>query len=157
MGVDLRCVTGLLVLMLTIGASRAAEPVAPAAATPRPQAEAAATRTRPVDSPTPTVRLDLTLGDMSRYFSAEQLAASRDESLEEIVVNGRRPEDLPDRRAVPMGVFPALFYAATRPLDAWRIVAPVPNFHIPDRTVDDPKDPPGSYRGRILEPGAIYD
>lgn len=48
-------------------------------------------------------------------------------------------------------------FAATHPLDAWRILLPDPNVEIPERSEDDVREPPGAFRGRILEPGAIYD
>lgn len=104
-----------------------------------------------------TAPLDLKLGDASRYFPPGELAIPLDERLEEIIVNGQRPEPIRDGRDVPPGLFPSLRHVATHPLDAWRILAPMPGVQIPDRTVDDPTDPPGTYRGRILEPGAIYD
>jgi hypothetical protein len=107
--------------------------------------------------PSPPAPLDLKLGDALRYFPLAELETPLDERFEEIIVNGQRMQPLRDRRDVPPGLFPSLKYAATHPLDAWRIVAPVPNYLIPDRSIDDPKEPPGSYRGRILEPGAIYD
>lgn len=105
----------------------------------------------------PSVPLDLSLGDVTHYFDATELATPLPEKLlEEIIVNGRRPEPLPEHRVIPQALG-ALIYAATNPLDAWRILVPDPNFVIPDRSEDDVKDPPGAFRGRILEPGAIYD
>jgi hypothetical protein len=101
--------------------------------------------------------LDLSLGDMTRYFDAAELATPLPEKvLEEIVVNGRRPEPLPERRVIPQALG-AIIYAATNPLDAWRILVPDPNFEIPERSEDDVKEPAGAFRSRILEPGAIYD
>ncbi len=105
----------------------------------------------------PTASLDLSLGDVTRYFDAAELATPLPEKvLEEIIVNGQRPEPLPERRVIPQALG-ALIYAATNPLDAWRILVPDPNFEIPERSEDDTRDPPGAFRGRILEPGAIYD
>lgn len=105
----------------------------------------------------PTTLLDLSLGDVTRYFDATELAMPLPESvLEEIIVNGQRPEPLPERRVIPQALG-ALIYAATNPLDAWRILVPDPNLEIPERSEDDTRDPPGAFRGRILEPGAIYD
>jgi hypothetical protein len=101
--------------------------------------------------------LDLQPGDLRAYFPSGELETPLDERLDEIIVNGKRLEDIRGRQNVPQGVFPALFYAGRYPLDAWRIFAPVPNAVIPDRSEDDVKDPPGAYRGRILEPGAIFD
>jgi len=100
--------------------------------------------------------LDLSLGDLTRFIDPAELAKPLPDELEEIVVNGRRPEALPERRVIPQALG-AIIYAATNPLDAWRILVPDPNFVIPERTEDDVKDPPGAFRGRILEPGAIYD
>jgi hypothetical protein len=105
----------------------------------------------------PTASLDLSLGDVTRYFDAAELATPLPQAvLEEIIVNGERPEPLPERRVIPQALG-ALIYAATNPLDAWRILVPDPNFEIPERSEDDTRDPPGAFRGRILEPGAIYD
>jgi hypothetical protein len=105
----------------------------------------------------PAAPLNLSLGDVTRYFDAAELATPLPESvLEEIIVNGQRPEPLPERRVIPQALG-ALIYAATNPLDAWRILVPDPNLEIPERSEDDTRDPPGAFRGRILEPGAIYD
>jgi hypothetical protein len=101
--------------------------------------------------------LDLKIPDIQRYFDAVELATPLPDGLEEIIVNGQRPEPLPERRVLPQGALGALIYAGTHPLDAWRILVPDPNFEIPERSEDDVKDPPGAYRGRILDPGAIYD
>ena len=43
------------------------------------------------------------------------------------------------------------------PTQAWRVLVPDPNLVIPLRDPDDVKEPPGSFRARILEPGQIYD
>ena len=101
--------------------------------------------------------LDLKIPDIQRYFDAAELAMPLPEGLEEIIVNGQRPEPLPERRVLPQGALGALIYAGTHPLDAWRILVPDPNFKVPDRSEDEAKDPPGAFRGRILDPGAIYD
>ncbi len=100
--------------------------------------------------------LDLSLGDMTRYFDPAELAKPLRDELEEIVVSGQRPEPLPERRVIPQGLG-AIIYAATNPLEAWRILVPDPNFEVPPRSEDDARDPPGAFRARILEPGAIYD
>ena len=101
---------------------------------------------------------DLSIGDISRYVDAAELATPLPDELEEIIVNGQRLGPLPERRAIPQGPIPArLIYAGTHPLDAWRILVPDLNFEVPDRTEDDVKEPPGAFRARILEPGAIYD
>ena len=155
----------LLHVLIALGGSATDGGAAEPAAAAKPQAAARATRRADAapsgvaaEKPAPVAPpLDLKLGDASRYFPPGELATPLDERLEEIIVNGQRVEPIRDGRNVPLGLFPSLKHAATHPLDAWRILAPVPNFVIPDRSVDDPKDPPGSYRGRILEPGAIYD
>jgi hypothetical protein len=103
------------------------------------------------------VPFDLSIGDISRYVDAVELATPLPEELEEIIVNGQRPEPLPERRVLPQGALGALIYAGTHPLDAWRILVPDLNFEVPDRTEDDAKEPPGAFRARVLEPGAIYD
>jgi hypothetical protein len=104
-----------------------------------------------------TAPLDLSISDISRYVDEAELATPLPDELEEIIVNGQRLEPLPERRPIPQGALGALIYAGTHPLDAWRILMPDPNFEIPDRTEDDVKEPPGAFRARILEPGAIYD
>jgi hypothetical protein len=110
-----------------------------------------------VTSPLVRARLDLSIGDIRRYVDAAELDTPPARELEEIIVNGRRPEPLPEHREIPRGLSSALYYAATHPLDSWRILVPDPNLQIPDRTVDDPKEAPGAFRARILEPGRIYD
>lgn len=101
--------------------------------------------------------LDLSIGDISQYVDAAELDMPLPDELEEIIVNGKRPEPLPEHRAIPHSVPGALYYAGTHPLDAWRILVPDPYFEIPERSEDDVKEPAGAFRGKILEPGAIYD
>lgn len=105
----------------------------------------------------PPRRLDLTIPDVRRYIDPAVPAAPPVDELEEIIVNGLRPEPLPEHRALPRGVLPSLFYAARNPLSAWRIFVPDPHYVIPERDPDDLKPPPGAFRGQILEPGQIYD
>ena len=102
------------------------------------------------------VPLDLKVGDIRQFVPAEVLDTPIEEDFEEIIVNGQRPEPLPERRAVPQGLG-ALIYGVTNPLQAWRILAPDPNVVIPERSEDDVREPPGAYRGRILAPGQIFD
>jgi hypothetical protein len=102
-------------------------------------------------------RLDLSLGDLSRYFDAVALASPPPDEIEEIVVRGRKPEPLPEQRLIPQGLIGAVAYGFANPLQAWRILVPDPNVRIPDRSEDDVRDPPGAHRARILEPGSIYD
>ena len=111
------------------------------------------------ESPSPAhpKKLDLAVPEISRYVTASELATPIPENLEEIIVNGQRPEPLPEHRPLPQGALGSLIYATTHPLDAWRILVPDPNLVIPDRTEDDPKDPPGRFRAQILDPGQIYD
>jgi hypothetical protein len=101
--------------------------------------------------------LDLSIGDISRYVDAAELAVPLRDELEEIIVNGKRPEPLPEHRAIPHSMLGALIYAGKHPLEAWRILVPDPYFEIPERSEDDAKEPAGAFRGKILEPGAIYD
>lgn len=103
------------------------------------------------------VSLDLSIGDISRYFDAAELATPLPDEMEEIIVSGKRPEPLPEHRALPHSMLGAIIYAGTHPLDAWRIFLPDPYFEIPERSEDDIKEPPGAFRGKLLEPGAIYD
>jgi hypothetical protein len=100
--------------------------------------------------------LDLKIGDISQFVDPVLLATPIEEELEEIVVNGRRPEPLPEQRVLPQGLG-AYVYAATHPLQAWRVMLPDPNYDIPLRTEDDVREPPGQYRARILDPGRIFD
>src|SRR5215211_6727118 len=98
---------------------------------------------QPASKPAPKpVPLDLTIGDIHLYLPAEVLATPARDELEEIIVNGQRPEPLPEHRALPHSMIGALFYAGSHPLDAWRVLVPDPYFEIPDRTEDDTKDPP---------------
>jgi len=112
---------------------------------------------KPAVTPAAAKPLDLTIPDISNYVAAAELATPLPEAMEEIIVNGQRPEPLPERQVLPQGALNALLYAGKHPLDAWRILVPDPNFVVPERSEDDVKDPPGAFRGRILEPGAIYD
>ena len=109
---------------------------------------------RPEAAPKP--KLDLKLGDIRRYVPAQVLDTPIPDDLEEIVVRGKKPEPLPEQRAVPRGLG-SLIYAVSDPLQAWRILVPDPRAEVPLRNPDDPKDPPGAFRARILEPGRIYD
>ena len=139
----------LPVLVLATNQSLADEPhVAASSASTKRSAPAAAGKSIP---------LDLSIGDISRYVPPAELATPLIENLEEIIVNGQRPEPLPEHRAIPHSMLGALAYAGTHPLDAWRILVPDPYFEIPDRTEDDAREPAGAFRARILEPGAIYD
>jgi hypothetical protein len=100
--------------------------------------------------------LDLSMGDTNRFLDPILLNAPAAEELEEIIVNGRRPEPLPEHRVMPRNLG-AIIYAVTNPAQAWRVLVPDPNLVIPLRSPDDVREPPGAFRGRILEPGAIYD
>jgi hypothetical protein len=100
--------------------------------------------------------LDLSIGDISRYVDPAELARPLPDELEEIIVRGRRPEPLPEQRVIPQALG-AIVYGVLNPLQSWRILLPDPNFVIPDKTADDVREPAGAFRGRILEPGAIYD
>ena len=111
---------------------------------------------QPIAKPAQPAPLDLKIGDISRYVDPDILATPIPENLEEIIVRGQRPEPLPEQRVIPQGLG-ALQYSLQHPLQAWRILAPDPNFEIPLRTEDDVREPPGQYRGRILEPGRIFD
>ncbi len=107
-------------------------------------------------APAKAAPLDLRIGDIRRYVPNEILDTPIEEQLEEIIVNGERPAPLPEQRVVPQGLG-ALFYAAAHPTQAWRILLPDPNYVAPERSEDDPREPPGAYRGKILEPGQIFD
>jgi hypothetical protein len=141
--------------MLRHGLCRVVAVIATATGTCR--ADEPATAPVAAASPARTTPLDLSHGDLTRFLDAAELAKPLPDDLEEIIVDGKRPEPIPERSEVPQGLFPALIYAGKNPLSAWRILAPDPNVEIPDRTEDDVREPPGAFRGRILEPGAIHD
>lgn len=119
------------------------------------EAQGAATHTI-VTAPAKPAPLNLKIGDISRYVDAATLATPAPDEIEEIIVNGRLPEPLPERRVLPQGLG-AYLYAASHPLQAWRVLLPDPNYDIPPRTEDDVREPPGQYRARILAPGRIFD
>jgi len=130
-----------------------AQPGRPAGPAPPPPVAPAAVSAAP--------KLDLRLGDLRRFVSAEDLNAPWTTDLDEVVIRPRRePPDLPERRAVPQGLG-GLWWAAQRPTQAWRLFVPDPNAG-PDapatrpRSPDDPQPPPGAYRTRIGEPGRIF-
>ncbi len=106
--------------------------------------------------PAPDGPLDLSIGDISRYVDAGSLGTPLPEELEEIVVWGRIPGAMPGRQAVPQGLA-SIVYAVVNPLQAWRILLPDPNLQVSERSEDDPAEPPGAHRGRLLEPGRVYD
>jgi len=128
----------LLVLSVSTPAAAESSPLAPV---------------RSVDTP----RLDLRVGDIRHVLPPAQWAEPLPADIDEVIVRSRKKEpDIPERKAVPQGLG-GLFWAATRPTQAWRLLVPDPNQPtIPDRSVDDPKEPPGAYRSRIGEPGKIY-
>lgn len=106
-------------------------------------------------------KLDLRLGDLRRFVSAEDLYAPWTTDLDEVVIRPRRePPDLPERRAVPAGLG-GLVWGVRNPTQSWRLFVPDPNAD-PDaaatrpRSPDDPQPPPGAYRTRIGEPGRIF-
>jgi hypothetical protein len=133
-------IEALLLAGLAVCPAYAAEPAASTAA-------ATAPRKPP---------LDLKIGDIRRYVDPDLLDTPAEEELEEIVVNGKRPEPLPEQRVVPPGLG-AIVYGFKHPTQAWRLFVPDPNVEIPLRSEDDVREPPGQFRGRILAPGAIYD
>jgi hypothetical protein len=102
-------------------------------------------------------RLDLRPGDLRRHVPRDELDAPWTAELDEVVIRPRRqPPDLPERRAVPQGLG-GLFWAATRPTEAWRLLVPDPNAPpVQPRSADDPREPPGAYRSRIGEPGRVF-
>jgi hypothetical protein len=137
-----RFVAALLALATAAHAAVAEEP-----APPSPVSGMAATRQK---------SLDLSISDISRYVDPAELAKPLPDELEEIIVRGQRPEPLPEQRVIPQALG-AIVYGVRNPLQSWRILLPDPNFVIPDKTEDDVREPAGAFRGRILEPGAIYD
>ena len=101
--------------------------------------------------------LDLRVGDIRSLLPPAQWAEPLPADIDEVIVRSRKKEpDIPERKAVPQGLG-GLFWAATRPTEAWRLLVPDPNQpQIPSRSADDPKEPPGAYRSRIGEPGKIF-
>jgi hypothetical protein len=100
--------------------------------------------------------LDLRLGDLRRYLDPTELDTPTSDEMEEIVVRGQKLPPLPERREIPRALG-AIIYSLQNPLQAWRILAPDPNVELQPRSEDDPREPPGAFRGKILEPGQIYD
>ncbi|MFN5011877.1 MAG: hypothetical protein ACK5F5_11785 [Gammaproteobacteria bacterium] len=102
-------------------------------------------------------RLDLRLGDLRRFVSAEDLYAPWTTDLDEVVIRPRRePPDLPERRAVPTGLG-GLVWGVRNPIQSWRLFVPDPNASAAaPRSPADPQPPPGAYRTRIGEPGRIF-
>jgi hypothetical protein len=130
-----------------------AQPGRPAGPAPPPPVAPAAVSAAP--------KLDLRLGDLRRFVSAEDLDAPWTTDLDEVVIRPRRePPDLPERRAVPAGLG-GLVWGVRNPTQSWRLFVPDPNAG-PDapatrpRSPDDPQPPPGAYRMRIGEPGRIF-
>ena len=123
------------------------------------------TPTRASDQPSPLApprpagapSLDLRVGDIRSLLPPAQWAEPLPADIDEVIVRSRKTEpDIPERKTVPQGLG-GLFWAATRPTEAWRLLVPDPNQpKIPDRSRDDPKEPPGAYRSRIGEPGKIF-
>jgi hypothetical protein len=128
----------------------------PAMATGSDPSEVDVGATTPASEAAPP-RLDLRPGDLRRHVPREELVAPWTTELDEVVIRPRRqPPDLPERRAVPQGLG-GLFWAATRPTQAWRLLVPDPNApSVPPRSADDPREPPGAYRSRIGEPGRVF-
>ncbi len=102
-------------------------------------------------------QLDLRVGDIRTFLPRAEWAEPLPADIDEVIVRSRKKEpDIPERKAVPQGLS-GLFWAATRPTEAWRLLVPDPNQpKIPDRSSDDPREPPGAYRSRIGEPGKIF-
>lgn len=102
-------------------------------------------------------KLDLRVGDVRRLLPPTDWAQPLPADLDEIIIRSRKTEpDIAERKAVPQGLG-GLFWAATRPTEAWRLLVPDPNQPpVPPRSGDDPKEPPGAHRVRIGEPGRIF-
>jgi hypothetical protein len=142
--------------MLAFVALAAAVLSGPAAQADAPKPIKRAPVKRPVQpGPVTVAPLDLPLHDLDRYLYADEFWMPLSDELEEVIIRGRKPEPLPEQRVLPMGLG-TLFYAVGNPTQAWRIFVPDPNVAIPDRSEDDVRDPPGAYRGQILEPGRIF-
>lgn len=133
-----------------------AQPATPTAPAPHASSPSPPVSASGASSAAP--KLDLRLGDLRGFVSAEELYAPWTTELDEVVIRPRRePPDLPERRAVPQGLG-GLWWAAQRPTQAWRLFVPDPNAlnTVPPRSPDDPQPPPGAYRTRIGEPGRIF-
>jgi len=101
--------------------------------------------------------LDLRVGDIRSLLPPAQWAEPLPADIDEVIVRSHKKEpDIPERKTVPQGLA-GLFWAAARPTEAWRLLVPDPKQpDIPNRSSDDPKEPPGAYRSRIGEPGKIF-
>lgn len=105
-------IASMMLSLLTAGSLHAADA--------RPATAAMATR----------VALDLRLPDLTEIYSAEEIARllgrPLNEDIEEVRVVGDRPEAVPitPTPSIPSGLG-AVFWAATNPLQAWRIFMPL--------------------------------
>lgn len=115
--------------------------------------------TSPLAPPRPSglPQLDLRVGDIRSFLPRTEWAEPLPADIDEVIVRSRKKEpDIPELKTVPQGLA-GLFWAATRPTEAWRLLVPDPKQpDIPNRSSDDPKEPPGAYRSRIGEPGKIF-
>jgi hypothetical protein len=87
-------------------------------------------------------RLDLSLGDLRRFFTpAESQTPLQDIIADDVVIESGRTEGVDvDRRPVPVGLV-APFWALSHPLSAWRAFVPDPNAPAMERP-----DPVPSFR-----------
>jgi hypothetical protein len=99
-------------------------------------------------------KLDLRAPDVTQLFSAEQLNQildrSRSENIEEIEVEGARGKVPPPSSPYVWPTIAAPIWALLHPLQAWRIIAPIP----PDRArlmAGGPQD----FTTGFLEPAAV--
>jgi len=101
-------------------------------------------------------KLDLRLGDLRRFVDPADLATPLPRDLDEIIIRSRPlPADIPEQRILPKGLS-GLWWGATHPTQAWRLLAPDPNEVLRPRSPDDAKEPPGAYRSQIGQPGRIF-
>lgn len=102
-----------------------------------------------------TKPLDLRAPDITKIFTAQQidrvLRATRDpDTIEEVEVERERGKEIPSATPdIPPGIL-SPFWALMNPLQAWRILAPLP----PDQAkrAGAPRDATDSYRPPVLPP-----
>jgi hypothetical protein len=118
---------------------------------PTAMAESAATDSVPVRKP-----LDLSVPKLSAFMAPKEWWSPLPPDIDEVIVRGRRqPGEIPERKAVPQGLG-GLFWGMRNPTESWRLLLPDPNVTVPERDGDERREPPGTHRVRIGEPGRIY-
>jgi hypothetical protein len=117
-------------------------------------AQVAAMQATPVAQTAPPRKLDLRAPDITKLYTPEQLngilEASRTDNIEEVEVEAARGKTHAPSTPDVWGGLAAPVWALIHPLQAWRIIAPLP----PDRTRMMASSPPDFTTG-YLEPAAV--